>query len=97
MAPSGVNAADRSQARSTPYRRTTVKNRVFVTCMGELYSLTRANYRRYLKEVALDGSANLMTHGAVLLGRAYNVTDIKKENAQTILDGGRCSWLPSLK
>lgn len=70
-------------------------SRVYLTCMGELYELSRTKYRQYLKAVAEGGSADLNQYGKRLAARVGNVTDITGEDARTLLDGGVVSWLPS--
>jgi hypothetical protein len=69
--------------------------KIHVVCMGELVELTKTKYRAYLKELREKGSADLGNYGKIL-GRVYDVTDITRDNAATILDGGRCSWLPTI-
>lgn len=69
---------------------------VYLTCMGEIYKLTRAGYKKYLKAVAEEGSADIGKFGK-LMSRIHNVTDITRSDAQLILDGGRVSHLPVLK
>lgn len=68
---------------------------IYLTCMGELYTLSRKNYRLYLKTVALDGSADLNDYGK-LISKIHNVTDIRRGEAEIILEGGRVSGLPTL-
>lgn len=68
---------------------------IYLTCMGEIWRISKTKYRRYLKEIAEKGCADL-TNYATFCGRAYNVTDICRGEAQLILDGGRVSSLPTL-
>lgn len=69
--------------------------KILLTCMGEIYQLTKSGYRRYLEAVAKSGSADLNKFGKPM-GKVHDVTDITSGNARTILEGGCCSWLPFL-
>lgn len=68
---------------------------IYVTCMGDLFALSKAAYKRYLKEVSEKGSADVGNYGKNL-GRVCSVTDINRSEAETILTGGYCSNLPRL-
>jgi len=70
--------------------------KIYLTCMGGLWQLTKTSYKRYLQAVERSGSADIAEYGKYL-GYVRNVTDISAEDARTILDGGRCSWLPPMK
>lgn len=71
-------------------------NGIYLTCMGELFVLTRAAYKRYLKEVASNGYSDLIKHGKRLDANVRSVTDITRAQATIILEGGYCSDLPRL-
>ncbi len=71
---------------------------IYLTCMGEIYKISKKGYRSYIKQIAMDGSSDLLSHGAKLVSRKlHNVTDITREEAQLIYSGGMVSTLPTLK
>lgn len=55
----------------------------YVTCMGVLYQMSDAAYRKMLKEHAATGTADLPGKA---LGYVKNITDMSKEEAAELLE-----------
>jgi len=57
-----------------------------VTCMGFVYKLTEANYRKMLTAVKKDGSVDLDTLGKCIGIVTTDVTDLTSEEAVDLLN-----------
>ena len=59
----------------------------FIQCMGAIYQLSNANYKKVMKSIASDNIFNLNSVGKMVISKIdADVTDMEPDEAQDILD-----------